>query len=437
LAKVRLPNNWEPRPYQRRLWDYLEAGGKRAIAVWHRRAGKDEVFLHRFAVAAHERVASYWHLLPNSEQGRKAIWTAVNPHTGLRRIDEAFPHELRDTTLENEMFIRFRCGSTYQVVGSDNYNSLVGAPPAGVVFSEWPLADPGAWAFIRPMLLENKGWAGFAYTPRGRNHGSTLYEAHKGDAGWFAEALPATETGVFTAEQLDGERRELIKEYGAEDGENRYRQEYLCSFAAGVVGAYYGREMEAAEAEKRIGKVPWEPTLPVHTAWDLGIGDSTAIWCVQLAGREIRVIDYIENSGVGIDWYVRELDKRPWKFGEHILPHDANVKELGTGKSRVEVMASLGIHKTRIIPAQRVEDGINAARMLLPLTHFDAERCERGIGALQNYRRQWDEKRRTYHDRPLHDWASHGADAFRYLALAGLKNAAAPKPLIYPKMGIV
>lgn len=437
MPKISLPNNWRPRSYQRRFWDHLEGGGKRSIAVWHRRAGKDEVCLHRFAVAAHERVANYWHLLPEAAQARKAIWTAVNPHTGRRRIDEAFPPELRETTLENEMMIRFRCGSVYQLAGSDNYNSLVGSTPAGVVFSEWPLANPSAWGFIRPMLLENDGWAAFIFTPRGRNHGATMFDAYKDDPGWFVECLTADETGVFTPEQLANERAELIKEFGPEDGENRFRQEYQCSFDAGVLGAYYGRQMESAEQEGRIGKVPWEPTLPVHTAWDLGIGDATAIWCVQLAGREIRCIDYIENSGVGVDWYARELDKRPWKWGEHILPHDAEVRELGTGKSRLEVMASLGLHKTKIVPAQNVEDGINAARMLLPVTWFDAERCARGIAALQNYRRAWDDERRTYRDRPLHDWASHGADAFRYLALSGIKNAAAPKKIVYPSMGIV
>lgn len=437
MPEITLPNSWQPRPYQRALWDYLERGGRRAFAVWHRRAGKDDVMLHRSAVAAHERIGNYWHMLPEAAQARKAVWEAINPHTGRRRIDEAFPGALRVTTRENEMAIRLKCGSTWQLVGSDNYNSLVGSPPVGVVFSEFALADPASWAYLRPILAENDGWAAFITTPRGRNHAATFYEAAAKDPGWFAELLPATATGVFTAAQLETERRELVREYGPDDGEARYRQEYLCSFAAGVVGAYYGREMEAAEAEKRIGRVPWEPTLPVHTAWDLGIGDATAIWCVQLAGREVRCIDYIENSGVGIDWYVRELDRRPWRWGEHILPHDAAVKELGTGRSRVEVMTSLGLHHTRIIPAQRVEDGINAARMLLPLTWFDAERCARGIAALQNYRREWDERRRVYHDRPLHDWASHGADAYRYLALSGVRDPQRPRKLPPPRLGSI
>lgn len=436
--EITLPNSWQPRPYQRKLWEYLEGGGKRAYAVWHRRAGKDDVCLHWSAVAAHQRVGNYWHMLPEAAQARKAIWEAINPHTGMRRIDEAFPVDLRETTRENEMSIRFKCGSIWQVVGSDNYNSLVGSPPVGLVLSEFALADPGCWAYLEPILEENGGWAAFITTPRGNNHGADFYRAAVADPEWFDELLPATDTGIFSTAQLEKIRRRLIERYGPDDGEARYRQEYLCSFTAGVLGAYYGREMEAAERDKRIGRVPWEPTLPVHTAWDLGIGDSTAIWCVQLAGREVRCIDYIENSGVGIDWYVRELDKRPWKWGEHILPHDAEAKELGTGKSRREVMHSLGLTRTRIIPAQRVEDGINAARMLLPRVWFDQERCQRGIQALQNYRRAYDDRRKVYHDRPFHDWASHGADAFRYLALADLRNEDGwGKPLKYGNRGIV
>jgi hypothetical protein len=173
---IRLPhNNWRPRPYQQDLWKYLEKNGKRAVAIWHRRAGKDEVCLHWSAVAAHTRVGVYWHMLPEANQARKAVWDAVNPHSGLRRINEAFPRELRESTRETDMAIRFKSGSLWQLVGSDNYNSLVGSPPVGVVFSEFALADPSAWGYLRPILAENNGWALFITTPRGRNHASTFY----------------------------------------------------------------------------------------------------------------------------------------------------------------------------------------------------------------------------------------------------------------------
>jgi hypothetical protein len=335
------------------------------------------------------------------------------------------------------MAIRFKSGSLWQLVGSDNFNSLVGSPPIGVVFSEFALADPSAWGYLRPILAENGGWALFITTPRGRNHAATFYEAAHQDPTWFSEQLPATDTSVFTWDQLEIEHRELLREYGPDDGEARYRQEYLVSFDAGVMGSYYGSLMEAAEKEKRITKVLHDALLPVHTAWDLGIGDATAIWCVQLVGQEIRLIDYIENSGVGLDWYTRELDRRPWKWGEHILPHDAEARELGTGRSRLEVLRSLGFHRTQVIPAQKVEDGINAVRTMLPRMWFDAEKCARGVSALQNYRRSWNDGLRTYSDRPLHDWTSHAADALRYWALGNVRNAGSARPIKYPDLAVV
>jgi len=419
--RIRLPfNNWQPRLYQKKLWTHLENGGQRAVAVWHRRSGKDEVALHWTACAMHRRIGTYWHMLPEASQARKAIWEAINPHTGKRRIDEAFPPAVRSTTRDNEMFIRIRPGSTWQVIGSDNYNSLVGSPPVGVVFSEWALADPQAWAYVRPILRENGGWAVFIYTPRGRNHGATFYEGHQGDPAWFVERLRSEDTGLFTAAELATELREYVTEYGQEDGTNLFNQEYHCDFNAAVVGSYYGPEMTAAERDKRICPVPYEPKAKVYTAWDLGIGDSTAIWFVQFVGKEIRCIDYLENSGVGLTWYAKQLQERPYVYAEHILPHDADVKELGTGVSRLETLHSLGLFNHRVMPARAKADSINGVRLLLPRCWFDKVKCQRGVDALRQYRKEWDEKRKVFHDRPLHDWASHGSDAFAELAAAGI-----------------
>jgi len=442
MPEILLPNNWQPRDYQANLWGALEAGKKRAVAVWHRRAGKDDVCLHWTATSLMERVGTYWHMLPEATQARKAVWDAINPHTGKRRIDEAFPVALRETTRENEMFIKFKNGSTWQVVGSDNFDSLVGSPPVGVVFSEWALADPSAWAYIRPILKENGGWALFIYTPRGRNHGATFYEAAKSDPEWFAELLPATKTGVFSQTDLDQEKAEYIREYGQDDGEGRFRQEYLCDFQAGVIGAYYTREMAAADEEGRIKALRADPVVRVHTAWDLGNRDSTAIWMFQIIGGETRCLDFLESSGVGLEWYVRELNeranKRGWVWGDDILPHDAEGLE-SQDKTRNQILQSLG-RSTIVLPNARIHDGISAARATLRNTWFDAENCKRGIEALRQYRKEWDDKRKVFHDRPLHDWASHPADAYRYLAL-GIDRVSRDgwsKPIAYPKKtGIV
>ncbi len=398
----------------------MEGGGKRAVAVWHRRSGKDDVALHWTAVAAHQRPATYWHMLPLANQARRAVWEAVNAATSKRRIDEAFPKELRETSRENEMLIRFKCGSTWQFLGSDSYDALVGAPPAGIVFSEWSLADPRSWSYLRPILDENNGWAVFIYTPRGRNHGLTTLKLARSSPDWFAEVLTSHDTGIFEADRLATVRRELIMENGEADGAAIFAQEYECSFQAALVGSYYGGLMEAADKEGRIGSVPYDPAALVHTAWDLGIGDSTAIWFIQLVGQEIHWIDFYESSGVGLDHYAKVLKEKPYAYGQHLLPHDARARELGSGKTRVETLAGLGL-RSRVVPRQAVDDGINALRLMLPRSWFDAAKCERGIEALRSYRREWDEKMATFRPRPLHDWSSHAADAARAGAL-GLKQ---------------
>ncbi len=314
------------------------------------------------------------------------------------------------------MLIKFKCGSTWQVLGSDGFDALVGAPPAGIVFSEWALADPRAWSYLRPILDENDGWAIFITTPRGRNHALTTLKLGQSSDDWFAEVLTAHDTDGFDARRLATIRHELIVENGEADGSALFAQEYECSFQAAIVGASYGGLMEAAEQDGRISGVPYDPSVPVHTAWDLGIGDSTAIWFIQMVGKEIHWIDYYEASGVGLDHYAKVLSEKPYFYADHMVPHDAAARELGTGKTRVETLKSLGV-KARVVPRQAVDDGINALRLLLPRSWFDKAKCERGIEALRSYRREWDEQMATFRPRPLHDWSSHCADAARTFAM--------------------
>ncbi len=419
-----VPNpNWTGRNYQRPVWHYLANGGKRAFTVWHRRAGKDEIFLQWSAASAlwsewPGRVGTYWYMLPEASQARKAIWEAINPHTGFRRIDEIFPRSERETTREQDMMIRFKNGSTWQVVGSDNYNSLVGSPPVGVVFSEWALANPTAWAYLRPILLENGGWAAFNTTPRGRNHAWRMLRAHQDDPDWFVEVLSAEQSGVFSAEQLEQELKEYIAEYGESEGKGRFEQEYLCSFDAGIPGAYYADFIRKAEQENRVTRVPWEPKLPVYTAWDLGRTDSTAIWFAQLRGREIGLIDYYEDAGKALQHYAKIVTEKPYMYGHHILPHDIEVTDYTADASRLEILEELGFrNKITVAPKLLVDDGIQAVRSILPRCVFDSEKTEKGLDALRLYHREWDANSKQFHKQPKHDWTSHAADAFRYLAI--------------------
>lgn len=373
--------------------------------------------MHWTAVAAHERVGTYWHMLPEYAQARKAIWDAVNPHTGRRRIDEAFPREIRATTDEQKMFIRFLNGSTWQVVGSDSYNALVGSPPIGLTFSEWAIGNPAAWAYLRPILLENRGWALFIYTSRGRNHGHRTWLTSQREEGWFGIRQNALETGVFTEAQLASELREYIADYGEEDGEALFNQEYMCSFDAAVIGSYYGKALAKLEQAGRITRVPFEPTLPVYTSWDLGIDDATSVWFVQILGREVRVIDYMEARGRGLTDVARDVLAKKFQYVEHYLPHDVDTREMTSALTRKQTLESLGLEPIRPGSKLPVQDGINAVRNLLPRCVFDEEKCAKGLDALRQYRSVWDEKLRTPSKVPLHDWSSHGADAFRELAV--------------------
>lgn len=436
--------DWFCQPHQDDLWNYLDKGGLRACAVWHRRAGKDDVALHWTCRAAHKRIGNYWHMLPQAEQARKAIWEAINPHTGRRRIDEAFPTWIRKRTRNNEMMIEFNCGSIWQVVGSDNYNALVGSPPIGVVFSEWSLADPAAWAYISPILRENKGWAVFLFTPRGRNHGlSTLQVARQSD-NWFAQVLDATQTSVFSPEELAEELREKQIEFGRDLGQAFFDQEYMCSFDAANLGSIYAAWIRRAEREQRIGEFPPESGFPICTAWDLGFRDYTAIWWFQmLPGPEIRFIDYYQNSGQGPQHYAEvvhgrriDFDARGvvklgepieghahrigWKYGKHYAPHDASHKTLAAaGRSVGDQMYALGV-SLEVLGEVNQRDQIASARRTLEYATLDRTRCQYGIDALESYHYEWDEKARTLKSEPKHDWSSHGSDAFETAAQSWL-----------------
>jgi hypothetical protein len=435
LAIISLPNNWQPRWYQRPAWDYLEAGGKHAELIYHRRAGKDEIALHRGAVAAFERVANYWHMLPEYSQARKAIWESTNPHTGKRRIDEAFPHEIRSRTREQEMAITFVNGSSWQVVGSDNYNSLVGSAPAGIVYSEWALANPSARAYLRPIIAENNGWQIFITTPRGRNHAYTTFKAAEKTLGAFAQKLSVIDTKVLTPERLEEEKRSYIAEFGDDYGQAMFEQEYLCSFDAAIMGAYYGSQIRSAEQEGRICRVEYDPSKPVHTAWDLGYSDDTSIWFYQVIAGEIHILKYYGANGRTMDDYIDYVKSQGYRYGTHWLPHDARAKTLASGGKSIQEMAwhAFGTSNVRIVPSLSLQDGIQAVRAMLPRAWFDKDLTEDGIEALAQYQRLWDDKRKAFMDRPRHDWTSHAADAIRMLAIAWKEEYSEKKQDITPK----
>lgn len=424
--RIQLPNKWVPRSEQRPAWDYLERGGRHAELIWHRRCGKDEIALHRTACAAFERVANYWHMLPEAAQARKAIWAAVNPHTGIRRIDEAFPLPLRATTREQEMQIVFKNGSTWQVVGSDNFNSLVGSAPAGIVYSEWALANPNARAYLRPIIAENHGWQIFITTPRGRNHAYTTLKAAEKTPGAFAQILDATQTSVFTEEQLALELISYIAEFGEDYGRAKFEQEYLCSFEAANLGAILARAIGIAEKQGRISDaVEYDPLgAPLEISADLGRRDTATWWFWQPRIGGYAIVDY--DSGWGIDadeWCVRLKDRiakyerigKKTALGTIWLPHDARAKTFAAKRSAVEIFIDhFGTQHVAITPNSSRADRVNAARVLMPRIEFHETNCARGLDGLRSWSYEYDEEAKIFSSEPKHDWASHDGDGFSY-----------------------
>jgi hypothetical protein len=400
-----------------------------ACIVTHRRAGKTVACihdLHRAALTCESIRPRFAYMSPFLKQAKSVAWDYLRAAVAEGRQAGASIHE-------SELRVDYPGGAQVRLFGADNADALRGLYLDGIVLDEHADMDPRVWPeVIRPALADRRGWAVFIGTPKGRNAFFEMWRRAQSDPGWFALMLKASETGLIPEEELKVARRDLSEE--------QYAQEFECSFDAAVIGAYYGRLMREAKEQKRIANVPCEPSLPVWTAWDLGIADATAIWFAQVVGREIRIIDYYESSGVELAHYVRELQKRDYLYAGHIVPHDAQAKELGTGKSRIELMQSLGLRNVTLAPTHFVEDGIEAVRVFLPKCWFDVRKCARGIDALALYRAEYDDKRGTLKPRPVHDWASHAADAFRYLAMAldrAVISKAFSRPLVYPALGVV
>lgn len=410
--------------YQQPLHEYLvNTPSPRAIEIAHRRWGKDEVVLAAECELAHKRVGTYWHCLPEYSQARKALWTAVNAHTGKRRIDEAFPPALRESTNDNEMFIRMKCGSTWQLIGSDRYDSTVGSGPVFIGYSEWALANPSAWAYHRPMLEENGGGAAFITTPRGRNHAFSMYQMAKANPRWFAEISSVHETGALSPAQLDESLKEYVALYGEDLGTAQFQQEYECSFNAAILGAFYAREMSMVRKEQRIADIEPVPGRPVHRAWDIGVSDDTSIWWFQVVGGQIFILDCYTANSAGVDHYAEYVEstckERGWVSGIDFVPHDAANRQwaLPGARTIIQQMGTYGLNPRQCPDATKL-NGIAAARKTLARSVFHPRTEEVGLAALEQYRREWDDDRKTFKANEVHDWTSHLADAFRYLALS-------------------
>lgn len=415
-----LPHHYDWRPYQLPFWQAMDKGYKRAVLVWHRRAGKEKTCWNYLIMEACKKVGIYYYFFPEFSQGRKILWDGVDK-SGFRLLHHLPTDLIEGNPNSTEMKVRLKNGSLIQVIGTNNIDSIVGTNPVGCVFTEYSLQDPKAWQFIRPILVENGGWAIFNFTPRGANHAKDLYEMAKSNPEWFCQLLTVRDTGCISEEDIQAERE-------AGMSEDFIQQEFFCSFTLGVEGSYYAKYMEDARGEERIGNVPWNKQTRVYTAWDLGYGDSTAIIFYQICGQEIHIIDYYENHGEGLAHYAGVLKSKPYIYASHFAPHDIDSHDFSSGMSAREVGADLGI-KFITLPTLkiRLEDGIEALRGIFPRIWIDKIKCEQLIKCLENYRKEFDQRLEVYKERPRHDKYSHGADAARYMSIAVKRHVDAGK----------
>jgi phage terminase large subunit len=403
-------DKFSPRPYQAPIIDAIENRGyKRVLAILPRRAGKDLTAFNLCIRECIRKPCVIYYVFPTYSQAKKVIWDSIT-NTGERILDYV-PDALVDSMNSQEMKIRFKNGSLLQLVGSDNYDSLMGTNPQGVVFSEYALQDPRAYQYIRPILTANFGWAVFISTPRGKNHLWELFQIAITNPDWFTLKLTVEDTKHIPLSEIDKERAEGIM------SEDLIQQEYYTSFTMGVEGAFYSKYIDKMKVEGRIGRVPWNSGYKVHTAWDLGVADATAIIMFQCIGQSVNIIDCYENNKEGLEHYIKYLESKPYQYGKHIAPHDIEVKEFGTGMTRLEKARQLGI-KFIVAPKLSISDGIEAVRTTFSKIWIDDSYCIKLIKSLENYRQEYDVKNKIYKTNPLHNWTSHMSDAMRYLAVS-------------------
>lgn len=426
--QITLPYNFVPRPYQIDLFKHVVPGAfkdneitqavKRAVLVWHRRSGKDKCSINLLTMLALQDVGNYLYMAPEITQARKIIWQGIDKD-GFRFIDH-IPRQLVRRKTEADMLVELVNGSTIQLAGADMYDRNMGTNPKGIIFSEYSLMSPIAWNYYRPILVENGGVAIFIYTARGHNHGYDMFKTAKertdaGDPNWYFSLLTIDDTydnlgqAIITREDVDQEIVEGMPQEMVD-------QEFYCSFEAGMVGAYYADIMQQLHKQNRIGDYPHDPNYPVSTAWDLGLSDRTCVWYYQNIMGQKRFIDYDSDSGVPLSDWIRWVLRKPYNYDAHFAPHDLGHREYSTGKTRTEIAAELGIDFYVLEKPKNIMDSIATVREFLPTCVFNEATCDEGLDCLKNYTKVFDEKAQTYRERPSHDWASHGADAFRTAA---------------------
>lgn len=401
---------YKPREQQMAVHNAMDTH-RFGVVVAHRRLGKTVLAINhiiREAMLCEKENPRYAYVAPTYSQAKRVAFDYLIK----------FTQPLSPVANISELRVDFY-GRRISLYGADNPDSLRGIYLDGVVLDEVGDMNPKVWnEVLRPALADRLGWALFIGTPKGANHFKDFRDRAEKEPEWALLEFKASETKIIPESELAAAHREM--------GDSKYSQEFECSFLASIEGSYFGEAINNLPLE-RFSQFAKDDLCRTYTAWDLGVGDSTAIWVCQVAGQERRLIDFVENHGQGLDWYVNWIKNNGYATAEHILPHDVEVRELGTGKSRKESLQDLGLNIT-VCPRLAVDDGIQAVRRMLPNCWFHPK-TKQGLDALRNYRREYDEKRQVFYDKPLHDWSSHAADAFRYLAVGLNTTTTWGKPL--------
>lgn len=417
--------NFLRRDYQSPFLSAMDAGKKRALLVWHRKGGKTLCVVNWAVEFMLERPLTVYHCFPTYAEGVKVVWEGPDFKTG-RTILDYFPKSQIEKPNDSEHFLKFKNGSLYRIVGSDRYDLLRGTNPYVVIFDEYSFQDPNAYQSIfAPVLKANKGIAVFVLTPNGKNHAHELFIRNEFNPDWFVQKLTVNDTKDEDGSPLVSEK-EIQADRDEGVLEERIQREYYCSWEGSQEGSYYQKQLAKARADGRIGSVSLLSNSPVYTFWDLGISDYTCIWFVQRLNREYRVIDYYQNNNEAFSHYAKVLSEKDYNYGGHYLPHDAASREKGTGKSIEDLAIELNIKPVHIVDRPRdnaaVMRGIEAGRGLFSQLYFDEMKCRLGLACLEGYHAKWDEKKKYLSDHPEHDWASHGADAFRTFSTSDFVN---------------
>lgn len=412
---------YAPRPLQLQIHTALESA-RFGVVVCHRRFGKTVLAVNQLlkgALTCPLERPRYAYLAPTYRQAKAVAWDYVK-HYARSVPGVAFN--------ESELRADLPNGGQIRLYGADNPDSLRGVYLDGVALDEFGLMQGRIWSeVIRPALSDRKGWAMFIGTPNGKNAFWEMRDYAVKTPDWHLAEYKASQTGIIPDVELASAAATMSAD--------EYAQEFECSFEASVRGAVFARELTELREQGRFTSVPYEPLIPVQTSWDLGMGDSTAIWFIQMHNNQARVIDYYEASGEALGHYVNYLSRKPYTYGKHYLPHDAEVRELGTGVSRVEILRGLGVNTT-VVPRQSLDDSLEATRIFIKRCWFDAEKCKDGVEALQNYRRDENTRTGELRSEPIHDWASHGADALRTAAV-GMKEQKKMAAINYPSIGVI